>query len=34
VKVDYDGVGVDVPGDVKKVEALLGQAARGESVSG
>ena len=24
VKVDYDSVGVDVPGDVKKVEAMLG----------
>jgi CMP-2-keto-3-deoxyoctulosonic acid synthetase len=24
VKVDYDSVGVDVPGDVERVERLLG----------
>jgi 3-deoxy-manno-octulosonate cytidylyltransferase (CMP-KDO synthetase) len=26
VKVNYNSVGVDVPGDVKRVEKLLGQS--------
>jgi 3-deoxy-manno-octulosonate cytidylyltransferase (CMP-KDO synthetase) len=34
VKVDYDCVGVDMPADVKKVEALLARAARGGRASG
>src|SRR5882724_4429345 len=34
VKVDYNSVGVDVPGDVKKVEALLARAEHGGRVSG
>ncbi len=28
VKVDYDGVGVDVPGDVARVEQILNQESR------